>query len=342
MKAALLALFGLLCAASAPATDLIYASPYSPNHPFSLADRIWMSWVEEHSGGRLHIVPIWAGALLSADQSILELRHGIADIGLITPIYVRAGEQLVRAQTGFYVGARTFAQQVAVYRCLAAASPEFGRELSGLTILAIQGGTLPGVITRTRHVERLEDLKGLRIRTPVELLNVLRVLGADPVNMPMGDVYSALAKGVLDGVVAPADTLHSLHFAEVAKHYWRLEVPRGAYPARAMATKRWLALPAQDRALLSESSAVWEQALDAQTAAAVQIGESAGRTEGVEFVPIDPAQQARFDQLYQQDEDLSAQQLARYDIDGRQTLQLARRITAGIQRTGVVDCNAGP
>ena len=37
--------------------------------------------------------------------------------------------------------------------------------------------------------------------------------------MPMGEVYSALAKGVIDGVVAPADTLRSLHFAEVA-HYF--------------------------------------------------------------------------------------------------------------------------
>ena len=52
--------------------------------------------------------------------------------------------------------------------------------------------------------------------------------------MPMGEVYSALAKGVLDGVIAPTDTLKSLHFGDVAHYFTALKVPRGAYPARAM------------------------------------------------------------------------------------------------------------
>ena len=79
----------------------------------------------------------------------------------------------------------------------------------------------------------------MRIRVPTELLGVLRELGADPVNMPMGEVYSALAKGVIDGVVAPTDTFSSLHLAEVAHYFTQLRIPRGAYPARAMGMRRW-------------------------------------------------------------------------------------------------------
>ncbi|HWW20682.1 MAG TPA: TRAP transporter substrate-binding protein DctP [Steroidobacteraceae bacterium] len=337
-----LALILLSASAAAAATELTYASPYGPNHPFSLADRTWIHWVEQRSGGRLHIVPIWAGALLSSDQSMLELRHHVADIGLITPIYTRGGAQLIRTQAGFYDGARSFAQQVAMYRCLEASSPEFARELNGLTVLAVQGGTLPGVLTRTRRVTTLDGLRGLRIRAPTELLGVLRELGADPVEMPMGDVYSALAKGVLDGVVAPADTLRSLHFAEVAKHFWQLEVPRGAYPARAMATDRWQRLSADDRAVLTAARSVWEQALDTQTQAAVQSGQAMGRLQGVEFVPATPEQQARFDELYQQDAARNALALRRYDISANETLTLARRITDGIRRTGSVSCGANP
>ena len=318
---------------------LIYASPYSPNHTFSLADRVWIKWVEQHTSGRLHIEPIWSGALLSSDQSMLELRHGIADIGLITPIYTRGGAQLIRAQAGFYDGARTFEQQVAMYRCLAAASPEFARELSGLTILAIQGGTLPGILTRTRAVSALADLRGLRLRAPTELLGVLRDLGADPVNMPMGDVYSALAKGVLDGVVAPADTLKSLHFAEVAKYYWELDIPRGAYPARAMATQRWLALPSRDRAVLEASIPIWEQALAEQTTAAVQAGENAGRQQGVEFLPATSEDQRRFNALYDQGAKRNAQSLSRYGISGLEVFDYARAIAVGISGSGRVDCH---
>lgn len=329
-----------------PALTLIYASPYSPNHTFSMADRIWMKWVEEHSNARLRIRPIWSGALLSSDQSMLELRHGIADIGLITPIYTRGGVQLIRAQAGFYGGAKTFEQQVAMYRCLSADSAdsaEFERELRGLKVLAIQGGTLPGVLTRTRPVSTLADLRGLRLRAPIELLGVLRDLGADPVNMPMGEVYSALAKGVLDGVIAPADTLKSLHFAEVAKHFWRLEIPRGAYPARAMAMRRWLELSEQDRAVLEASTPIWEQALAAQTLAAVQAGEIAGRAQGVVFTPVAPQDQQRFDALYEADSARSALQLERYGISAQQTFLDARAIAGSIEASGQVRClNAHP
>ena len=37
-----------------------------------------------------------------------ELRHGVVDIGLITPIYVSGGVHLIRVQAAFYGGATTF------------------------------------------------------------------------------------------------------------------------------------------------------------------------------------------------------------------------------------------
>lgn len=200
-------------------TVLTYASPFSPGHPFSRADIVWMKWVEQQAGGSIKIQPYWSGSLLSSEHSMHELRHGVADIGLITPIYARGGAHLIRAQAGFYGGLTTFEQQTALWRCMAAADPQFQRELHELKVLAVQGGNLPGIVTRDRPIRTLDDLSGLRLRAPSELLAVLKDLGADPIDMPMGEVYSALAKGVLDGVVAPPDTLKSLHFAEVASYF---------------------------------------------------------------------------------------------------------------------------
>jgi len=331
----LLALLG-----TANATTLLYATPYSPNHPFSRADQAWIDWVRKQSGGRLRIRAVWSGGLISSDQSLIELRHGVADIGLITPIYAHGGVHLIRAQSGFYAGARTFEEQTALYRCLAAAEPEFGRELDGLTILAVQGGTLPGILTRTKQVHSLRDLRGLRLRAPTELLGVLRDLGVDPVNMPMGDVYSALAKGVLDGVAAPADTLKSLHFAEVAKYFWRLQIPRGAYPARAIATRRWNALSTQERAVLEQSTPVWEAAIAAQTTAAVQAGEMAGAHEGVQFIQPSAEDQQAFDELYERDAARAAAALVRFGLDGTKVFQRARNITRALRTTGKLDCKA--
>jgi len=297
-----------------------------------------MQWVEAQSGGKLKIRPIWSGGLISSDQSLIELRHGVADIGLITPIYARGGTHLIRVQTGFYGGAKSFEQQVAMYRCLVADSPEYAHELQGLKILAVQGGTLPGILVRTREVHSLEDLRGLRIRVPTELLNVMRDLGADPVTMPMGEVYSSLAKGVLDAVVAPPDTLKSMHFGEVAKHFTELEVPRGAYPSRAISERRWNALTPDEQRILEASIPIWEAALSKETQAAVRSGEAEGRAQNVQFIRIGAADQQRFDDLYEQDAGRAAAALSRFDINGTAVFDNARRIAKGIEQTGQVTC----
>jgi TRAP-type transport system periplasmic protein len=167
---------------------IVYASPYSPSHPFSQADAAWMKWVEEKSGGRIDVVPAWNASRISSEQSMIELRHGVADIGVITPIYARGGAHLLRAQSGFYGGVPTMDGQVRIYKCLAAEFPAIRHELEGLHVLAVQGGALPGIVTRDRAVGSLEDVKGLRLRAPAELLPLLRRFGADPVEMPMSEV----------------------------------------------------------------------------------------------------------------------------------------------------------
>ena len=98
-RLALLALL-LLSACNKPlpdgVTELVYATPYAASHPFSLADQTWMNFIEQRSNGTLRIRPSWSGALLSSEHSMLELRHGVADVGLITPIYVKGGTHLIR------------------------------------------------------------------------------------------------------------------------------------------------------------------------------------------------------------------------------------------------------
>ena len=91
--------------------------------------------------------------------SMTEIRHGVVDVGLVTPIYARCGAHLIHVQAAYYAGLKTFAQQVALYRCLERADPQFERELAGLVPLAVQGGNLPGIVTRARAVNTLEEAK---------------------------------------------------------------------------------------------------------------------------------------------------------------------------------------
>jgi len=248
---------------------------------------------------------------------------------------MRAGMKTMKTQAGFYGGVRSIEDQVAVYRCLAARYPVFDQELAGVHVLAVQGGNLPNVLTRDRPVRRLEDLRGLRLRAPTELVPVLQKLGVDVVTMPMGEVYSAISKGVVDGVVAPADTVKSMHFNEVARHMTLLSVPRGAYPARAIAESRWRRLPPDLRAVLDRSTLVWEAAMAREIGKAEADGVAFGRTHGVEFIPFDPAEQRRFDGIYDATALEHAGELRRHGVDGPAIFHTAQAVLdAGSPVTG--------
>ncbi|HTM95150.1 MAG TPA: TRAP transporter substrate-binding protein DctP [Croceibacterium sp.] len=183
-------------------------------------------------------------------------------------------------------------------------------------------------MTRSKPVRKLADLRGMRIRAPTELLAVLSGLGADPVNMPMGEVYSALAKGVIDGVVAPPDTLRALHLVEVANYFYELRVPRGAYPARAMSAKRWRSLEEWQQALLQRSKPVWEAALADEIRRSEAVGREAGKGK-ITFSLPDPVEQQRFDEVYLKDAAVNARRLQRFGIDGPAAFRLARNSVVG-------------
>jgi TRAP-type C4-dicarboxylate transport system substrate-binding protein len=132
--------------------------------------------------------------------------------------------------------------------------------------------------------------------------------------------------------------LKSMHFGEVAKYFTELEVPRGAYPSRAIGEKRWAALTPQDQALLEASVPIWEAALSNETRAAVRSGQAEGRAQGVHFIPFGAADQGRFDDLYEEDAARAAGSLSRFDIDGSTVFNAARQIAKGIEQSGRVSC----
>ena len=343
MRTLLLAFLVLLagCQRTPPTAQVLtYASPYPPTHPFSRADITWMQWVEKASHGRLKIRPYWSGALLSSDMSMAEIRHGVADIGLITPIYTRGGVHLLRTQSGFYGGVRTIREQVEIYDCLARIFPEIDREVKGLVVLAVQGGNFPGVLTRGRPIRSLEDFRGLRLRAPTENNEILQALGSDPVNMPMADVYSALAKGIIDGVVAPADTIKSLHFAEVAKNFSTIRFSRGAYPARAISDRALHRLPPDLQQILLQSRTVWEDALESELLKAEAAGSAFGRENGIRFTEVSPVEQKRFDALYNRFALDQARRLGSLGIDAVPVFTEAQRLIA--DPSAAARCGATP
>lgn len=105
-------------------------------------------------------------------------------------------------------------------------NPAFQEEYAEVVPLALHCHNGGLIHTRERPVETMEDMEGLRIRTPSPAISsMLEFLGATPVGLPPGQVYENLQRGAIDGTVFPWDPVASFRLAEVLDYH----LAAGAY-----------------------------------------------------------------------------------------------------------------
>ena len=71
-----------------------------------------------------------------------------------------------------------------------------------------------------RPIRTVADFKGLKLRVPANNIQIrgTEVMGATPTPLPLGEVYTALQQGVVDGVENPLTVIYGGKFHEVAKY----------------------------------------------------------------------------------------------------------------------------
>ena len=100
----------------------------------------------------------------------------------------------------------------------------------GLTQLAFWEVGFRSITTKNRPVRTPEDVKGLKIRTMPNPIHIQawKMLGSNPVPMPLGELYGALESGAVDAQEHPVDITYASKFYEVQKH---LTLTRHAFTA---------------------------------------------------------------------------------------------------------------
>jgi tripartite ATP-independent transporter DctP family solute receptor len=101
-----------------------------------------------------------------------------------------------------------------------------GKELAkdlpkkGMRVLAYWENGMRQITNNVRPIEKPEDLKGLKIRTPEDkmTLSIFKALGASPSPMAFSELYLALSQGVFDGQENPLTNIYAAKFDEVQKY----------------------------------------------------------------------------------------------------------------------------
>jgi TRAP-type transport system periplasmic protein len=125
----------------------------------------------------------------------------------------------------------------------------------GIRILAALDRGPRNLTTKNRVVKVPADLKGLKIRTiqnPVHI-EAWKTLGANPVPMAFGEVFTALQQGTIDGQENPYEMIYSNSLFEVQK-YMILTRHVRALIWFGVSDKFWKTLTAEQQKIFSDTA----------------------------------------------------------------------------------------
>ncbi|MCF8039234.1 MAG: TRAP transporter substrate-binding protein [Desulfohalobiaceae bacterium] len=232
-----------------------YSNFFPPSHVQSqLADE-WCREVEKRTQGRVKIAYYPGGTLTSAAQSYDGVVTQRSDIALSSMGYSR-GRFPLMASIMLPSGIPNGPFATAVYNEINDKfSPE---ELSDTQILYLFAHG-PGLLhTRTKLIDNLDDLKGLKIRGAGAVADIIKALGASPVTMPMPELYQALQKGVAEGAFYPEEVSKGWKMAEVVDYtIANYQIGYSYGFCVAMNKEKWQQLPADLQEIIREISLEW-------------------------------------------------------------------------------------
>jgi TRAP-type C4-dicarboxylate transport system substrate-binding protein len=152
-------------------------------------------------------------------------------------------------------------------------------------------------IQSVNPIRSLDDLKGKKVRSPSALASdVVKALGAVPVNMPITNVYTSLERGVIDAFFAGPSANFSFKLDEVVKSI-TLGGPGGNLPLVVVMNKKaYEALSPEHRKIIDETSglALGLRGAKAYDERFVKGIEAARKRSGVQVIELSAAEQAKF------------------------------------------------
>ncbi|MFW3615803.1 TRAP transporter substrate-binding protein [Billgrantia antri] len=192
----------------------------------SLIDRelfqAWAESVEAASDGRLKVEVYPSQTLAKSDKTYESVVTGVADIGASAQGY-NAG-RFPLTQVAELPGVSASSRQGSCILQSLQEQGHFEEEYADTRPLFLFT-TGPGYLhTRERLIETPADLEGLRLRRPTPVVgDMFTRLGAQAVGMPAPDVFTAMQRGVVDGLSFNWEGMKTFRLNELASYH--TEVP---------------------------------------------------------------------------------------------------------------------
>lgn len=158
----------------------------------------------------------------------------------------------------------------------------------GLVFLGWMDAGSRSLITK-KPVTTLDDLKGVKIRlqnNPIGL-DTFKALGANPIVLPVGDVFASLQTGVIDAAENNEPTFDTENYVVAGTKYFDLTEHFMIPEVLAFSKRKWSKLSPEDQTLimkLAKEAQAEERVLWADY---VEKSKQRLQSQGVKFLPVD-------------------------------------------------------
>jgi len=230
--------------------DLTYGHPSPPQTITGQLHERYAKEIEEATNERVKVTVYPDDSLFKQKDTVSAIETGISDIGEIqvatSPGVFNLAEVmfLLFLYTNSSPALPTHVINTRVINDLLDTMPEIQEEFSRFKVLYIGGQETYYIASVKKPIEKLEDLKGMKIRVVGRYATkVVEKLGATAVSIPVADLYDAAAKGVIDGALVISDFIDSFSVHQILP-YWTKVPLWNSVIVKLMNKQTWESLPA--------------------------------------------------------------------------------------------------
>jgi tripartite ATP-independent transporter DctP family solute receptor len=235
---------------------LVYGHQFPVDHFFCKGDLEFKRLVEKNSKGQILVDFFPAYQLGSLSEMVQATRSNAQQICINSP----GGLVTVWPKLGTFDLSYLFRDEAHILKVVkkinAVIDPKEMAAKTGLRILNVRLRS-PRHLTTKFPVHKLEDIKGLKVRSPESaiLLSLLKSWGTIPIVLPAADTYTALATGTVDGQENPFDAIYTWKFYEQTK-YCALTAHMQEIQLMLINNKCWKSLTAKQRRIITKAASV--------------------------------------------------------------------------------------
>ncbi|MGV8960098.1 MAG: TRAP transporter substrate-binding protein [Stenotrophomonas sp.] len=243
--------------------------------------------LERETGGRLKLRQYHSGQLGRESEAIDMARFGAIDITRVYSGALNNAFPLTQALCLPYVFDSVEHMRHALDSGIADSVLQ-GFESRDLVGLAIYDSGARCFYNTKHPIVEPHDLHGLKLRVANSdiFIQLMRMLGANPTPMSLGDTFSGMETHMIDGAENNMRSFHSSRHFEAA-HYWSQSGHSYAPDVLLMSRRRFELLSPADRRLLLDTARASVQVMRTQWDASEDKARQAVLASGVKFNAVD-------------------------------------------------------